>query len=298
MDKQKYWREPDGDITEWEPIVAFIKRENQKCNDWIFRGLPENENRLVSTFDRCLERIENQGIKIKDRWRYEIFLLYEFKRRAHYYLKESGIPKPQDFLEWFSLMRHFGSPSRLLDFTYSFYIALYFAVSASITNKDACVYGVNREWLNKKIYTDLVEKGEFFQSPRVFYKYAMVHPEGTYFERKPFIIPVRPFKSNERIHMQRGLFLCPANVNMTFEENLLRFAASDELKVNIFKIPIRKAIIPNIMNSLREMNLGSETLFPGLSGYASSLGDLFYLPENLWPQEERLKEAARETPEF
>ena len=303
----KYWSElSDFDI---KSISSYVK--SRKLENYIFRGLPENidDNLLETSFDKLIGILACQGIVIsdKDRWKYEGQLLYEFKRRAHYYLKEYGVPGAGNFLEWLSLMRHYGSPSRLLDFTYSFYIALYFAVYRAKKDKDSCIVAINWKWLVEKVEKDLLEnhkrkKNLYFQSPEVFHKYAMVH-----FSKmrpsiirgpRPYIIPVRPYRSNERIHMQQGLFLCPANVNLSFEGNLIdrSFSSGTELKNNIKKIIIPKNLIPEIFLELNKMNIGSETLFTGLSGYAESLIKLLYKPiEPIF--EERLKQSI-ESPEF
>ena len=88
----KYWSElSDFDI---KSISSYVK--SRKLENYIFRGLPENidDNLLETSFDKLIGILACQGIVIsdKDRWKYEGQLLYEFKRRAHYYLKEYGVP--------------------------------------------------------------------------------------------------------------------------------------------------------------------------------------------------------------
>jgi len=41
-------------------------------------------------------------------------------------------------------MQHHGAPTRLLDFTYSFYIAAYFALEES--EKDCAIWALNMKW--------------------------------------------------------------------------------------------------------------------------------------------------------
>ena len=52
-------------------------------------------------------------------------VLDEFPRRASRYFGSNQ--QPADQLEWLSWMQHFGAPTQLLDFTYSPYVAVYFA---------------------------------------------------------------------------------------------------------------------------------------------------------------------------
>jgi hypothetical protein len=133
-----------------------------------------------------------------------------------------------------------------------------------------------------------------FQDRRVFWKFAMRREPKP---PTPFVVPVRPFTSNERIHVQRGLFLCATDVNLEFEENLLGVAKRDELRKHIFKLKIPRDSHPDIMKQLRDMNISCETLYPGLEGFARSLRDLFYLPDWQAP-ERRLRKAISKKPLF
>ncbi len=284
---EKHW----GEISKltWKETLEFVHDElpNQERR-WIFRGLSDYCYGLTSPLDRAFCAA---GIPSEERWKYETTMLYQFKRRAHHYLGADHTPSPEDFLEWFSLMRHYGAPSRLLDFSNSFYVAVYFAISAA-TKKDAGVLCVNHTWLEKQ-GDRLVKRGEFFQDPKVFWKYAMPHPSGK--RRKPFIVPVRPFRSNERIHVQQGLFLCPTDVNTTFIDNLKSVCPNpDEAAKYMLKIRVRREWHADVMRDLRAMNINSETLYPGLSGFAASLKDLLYSEKPL--EVGRLNEAIKRFP--
>ena len=295
---EPYWDEKN-DFEKWPQVLDFIQDARHRAR-WVFRGLSAYDHHLISSLDRAFDDASTgtgQSINAQDRWKYETWMLYQFKRRAHHYLGGSETPKPEDFLEWFSLMRHYEAPCRLLDFSSSFYVATYFAINN--TKTDATVFCVDHTWLVEKC-DSLVTSGEFFQDPQVFWKYAMRHPNASPpdIDRQPFVIPVRPFRSNDRIHVQQGLFLCPANINETFEQNLrVMFSDLNEAKAHIVKIRIKREWHPGIMHSLKEMNIGSETLYPGLGGFAASLRDTLYLLDQVL-EEGRLNDAIRQYPLF
>jgi hypothetical protein len=56
----------------------------------------------------------------------EVLISSEFKAQAHLHLAQSLIPK--DELTWLAQMQHYAVPTRLLDFTYSPFVALYLVV--------------------------------------------------------------------------------------------------------------------------------------------------------------------------
>lgn len=57
-------------------------------------------------------------------------MIKEFKWKFPSYEKKL-IPKDGEFIEWLSIMQHFGAPTRLLDFSQSMYVALFMAMDNS-----------------------------------------------------------------------------------------------------------------------------------------------------------------------
>jgi hypothetical protein len=74
---------------------------------WIFRGQPDTKASLESSIKRL---VLAEGTA---KYSVERFVRREFKRRAHHYLTQ--LPDRLDELAWLALMRHHGTPSRLLD---------------------------------------------------------------------------------------------------------------------------------------------------------------------------------------
>jgi hypothetical protein len=50
-------------------------------------------------------------------------------------------PEPDDDFQWLALMQHHGAPTRLIDFTWSPYVAAFFALERTLT--DGVVWAMN-----------------------------------------------------------------------------------------------------------------------------------------------------------
>ena len=97
--------------------------------NWIYRGQGDASWALSTSLERCFLR---EGIEGDDRAKLERELLREFRRTYHNYA--AHVPEPERLLEWLSLMQHHGAPTRLLDFTFSIYVAAYFAVKLLVNS--------------------------------------------------------------------------------------------------------------------------------------------------------------------
>jgi hypothetical protein len=73
---------------------------------------------------------------------------------------------------------------------------------------------------------------------------------------------------NERLSIQQGLFLCPAQVSVGFEENLQAMSLSG---TRIEKLAFPASLREDILAELNKMNINRASLFPGIDGFAQSL---------------------------
>jgi hypothetical protein len=138
------------DITCSEKLIRCYEK-NVTSGNWIFRG-QERKDGLI--FITSLERAVKQFVAEKNYQsyvqRFEHKLLREFKRKFHLYTSI----QPDGDIEYLALMQHYGAPTRFLDWTYSFFIALYFALEKTIyterkndNNYVECeVWGLNYDW--------------------------------------------------------------------------------------------------------------------------------------------------------
>jgi hypothetical protein len=221
-------------------------------------------------------------------------MLREFKRAA--YLYRNALPAPADYLEWLGLARHYEMPSRLVDFTYTFYVASYYASSGKRNDAHGFVLAINLKKLKQKTEAQIPKwsfsprnkKDWDFHNPVIFREYA--------FRKTPkWVAPVAPSRKNERLLNQRGFFLCPSSIEDTFEVNLeAALSPGNDLKLICLHPNFRTECI----KALREMNIDMRTLYPDLSGFAQSLRDLVHVDIDVtdFRFEEELKRSISASP--
>jgi len=236
---------------------------------YVFRGQTEAEWGLRTTFERAAE-----GIKGKDRETLEQTVITEFQRRVHHYL--SDLPKEENRLEWLALMQHHGCPTRLLDFTRSFWVGLFFAVENA--RSDCALWAVSRRYaeldstalLREDLHPTYVEGAES-EANEILSTLGQRQSEAG-------ILLVEPRRMNERLSIQQGLFLFPKNLQVSFEENLctswgcksLSELAGKRGHMMVVKMVVPEELCLRITYLLSTMNISAATLFPGLDGFGRS----------------------------
>ncbi len=266
-------------IADWEDLARAMdffrclelgKQVSGKAEEWVFRGVGDaaDDTPLNTTLDQVANDF---GIKGEGIARIEIDQLLEFMRRYHLYAVESP-PAKGDTLDWLALMRHYGAPSRLLDFTYSFLVAAYFALGRKEKNPrgQPTIWAISKTWLSREVPT-IVARGNNLAQP---FKRYLKYRDGNgfrevFFKGRPQIVyPVSPFRLNQRLTIQQGLFLCPGDVTKTFDENLKSMPHHEE---NVMRIPIEFGARTDLLMAIYRANMNRATLFPGLDGFALSL---------------------------
>lgn len=293
------------DIGSWNDLIKHGTNyyyDPSRGKQWIFKGkqahtgfkkahqhddleVEESRNqknqRHTSDIVSSLERVAKEfQLPVEDIRIYERESLREFKRRLHHYT--ANVPGPDDTLEWLALMRHHGAPTRLVDFTYSFYVAVFFAVEEDNGDNGYEVWAINADHFKaEKADPDIFNKAEQEfgnmdtsrqygdkSKARLSYvvKYLHKHPRAC-------VHPVNPFRLNERLTIQQGTFLFPGDISQSFEQNLSADVYKEGSRANLlrFKIHIDLNERKNFLKQLNFMNINKATLFPGLDGFSQSL---------------------------
>lgn len=303
----------------WDELVKTYREEcpddkNRRRIQWIFRGQKNNKWHLRTTFERAIidvadddgkprrngdEEKELDGFyktisgKLENKFEIECRLFREFKRKSHHYTDYT--PKEGNLLEWLALMRHYGAPTRLLDFMYSFFAALYFALEEA---EDECaVWAFDSGWIEQK-YKELIYGVK--NKPKTTKKYRLRDEveNAEQIKEKDFsdtfwsnnwgqpvnaVRTANPYRLNKRLVAQRGLFLYPTNINLSFQDNLKNLVGNNtkESQEHLRKFHIKASQSQRnyMLRRLNDMNINRATLFPDLGGFARSMRTLLAFPE-------------------
>lgn len=248
-------------LSKWADIHKFARRE------WLYRGEHRAGRELKTSLQRSCDRHE---IPAANRRQAEEALFREFRRAYHQYAVH--VPNPKAVVEWLSLMQHHGAPTRLLDFSYSLYIAAYFAVERGEGN--CAVWAVRAPWALQES-AELLRKAGKRHVDRMLKRFVEGDEEivQTLFFEPPYVRtawPINAFRLNERLRIQEGAFLIPGDVSTSFENNLQSLPGYDSTD-HVIEIVIPDSQRLVALQNLFEMGLSRTSLFPGLDGFAKSL---------------------------
>ena len=248
-------------FTEWSEFKELAEKSRL---EWIFRGQSNAQWELQTSLERS---------KIVDTFpEFEDELLNDFRKGLKFYLNDESLPETT--LEHFSLLQHFGAPSRLLDFTKSPYIAAYFAFEhADEEIEEVAIWVVNKislfqraaYYFQRKIGVTL-GRSNYTYDDATFASVFEKSKEGDF----NCIFPTEPNNQNQRFYLQQSIFLAQGN---PYEPllNQMDFIKEENLAKTFIKVTLPTSERKRALRDLQKMNINRASLFPGLDGFAKSL---------------------------
>lgn len=248
----------DGDhhVSSWSELQdslfadSWNPRINRHRSSYAFRGLADARYPLSTS----LSRLAGSFTKM------EAHLLRNFRRYAH-----GGLIDGDSAWHWLALAQHHGLPTRLLDWTFSPFVAMHFATAdANLFGVDGVIWAVDYCGVHRHLPTplnqELREEGSDVFTVDMLARRAGSLPEFDCLSEKPFLLFLEPPSMDERIVNQYALFSCTSAPDVEVTKWL-----GDHPGL------WRRMVIPaalkwEVRDKLDQANITERVLFPGLDG--------------------------------
>jgi len=224
----------------------------------VFRGLGRSSNDLSTTLMRLGEGHDDLA-------RMEGHLLRNFRKYAH-----SDAAAGDSVWNWLALAAHHGLPTRLLDWTYSPFVALHFATrDLRCYDEDATVWCVSHRGTNallpEALKDALASQGSDAFTVDMLSRCAAGLEDLEHLSDEPFVLFLEPPSIDARIVNQFALFSLvstpdlPMDMWLTERPHLSR------------RILIPAELKWEIRDKLDQAGITERVLFPGLDGLTAWL---------------------------
>ncbi len=269
-------------------------------NGWLFRGQQDSNWTLKTSFERL---VHNKPIK-KDFFELEMGMIRDFRRKIKEFAPQLVSLQEDDYYEGLANMQHYGCSTRFLDVTFSFFTAMYFAIShidfASANEKDGkksfAIWCFNRMWIEKEYKNHLPKDIQcMYQNIDPFGKDVRIQKEvlnhvptvkeqhGDYANECLAVINMTPYYLNKRLIHQKGSFLMPTNPYVPFEQNLfsmVKNGTDDIFRILKITVPYNNKSLTYMLKFLDEMNNNGNVLFDSAEGMCESINFKTRLPND------------------
>jgi hypothetical protein len=199
-------------------------------------------------------------------------------RNFRKYANRNDVPYDSTW-NWLALAQHHGLPTRLLDWTYSPYVALHFATTTLQSyDVDAVVWAIDyvraHELLPATLRDVLEDEGANVFTAEMLDRVARRRAElDLLAEDEDFVLFLEPPSLDQRIVAQYALFSLMSGAEASLDEWCDRHTDL-----------VRRLVIPaelkwEVRDKLDQANVTERVLFPGLDGLTAWLRR-YYLPRN------------------
>lgn len=258
------------ELVEFGNDLTNLSTLNSQRLTLFFRGQGDSNWRLQPKLYRLIK-----GISKEWALRYEFDSIGYFKQQAHLFLNPSLIPKDDNIGKWLALMQQYSAPTRMLDWTTSFYVAFYFAVTDEPLNKPGAVWFFDSNGLQKWMgrYENLSEEEveEISSCEEKFVEFGINKAQQN----------IEMYESDiktERMIPQQSIFTFCHSLFCDHADPIGN-ALWDLSKQGEEIFPLTKIIVsPEAKKQLRihlnKLNLTASTLFPGIDGIGRAISEI------------------------
>jgi hypothetical protein len=230
-------------------------------SNFVFRGAPRASHALETS-------LQTGGFEAKERHLLTSFRKYALRSPVH-----------GDWVwNWLSLAKHHGLPTRLLDWSYSPFVAMHFATSdMKHFDEDGVIWCVDyrktNELLPKALRRMVTEQDFNIFTTELVNGVATTLDEFDALSKDDFVLFFEPPSLDERIVNQFALFSLPSSPRMSLQTLLERVESAHR------RVIIPKELKWEIRDKLDQANITERVLFPGLDGLSAWLKRYFTIRE-------------------
>ena len=222
---------------------------NRFRSSYVYRGLEDKSYDLSTSLNRLGES------------HLERHLLRNFRKYSQ--LDDDN----RSIWNWLALAQHHGLPTRLLDWTYSPFVALHFATSDFTRfDLDGAIWAINYvdsiRYLPDQLKKIIEEEGSHIFTAEMLDRATGSMDTLQNFRRENFAVFLEPPSIDQRIVNQYAVFSMMADPDKTIDKWLVK------REVKHFQILIPAKLKWEIRDKLDQSNINERVLFPGLDGLA------------------------------
>jgi hypothetical protein len=229
-----------GRIASWEDVSSLVEHFSfHRDVPWLFRGVSSTEYDLIPLVGRPGWRKPDKREKGPQRRRLsyskkdELAVFAMFRNTAIAFLDQ----QPTSPMEWLAVARHYGVPTRFLDWSEKFLVAVWFAANGYLEGHEEAEPGVWVVWDMKSVSKEDLSHPFNVRAPRIY--------------RPPHIVP--RFSSQGSVLSIQGDPTKPLSVR------------------NRFLIPVeRKSCFP-LLKRLDDCGLNFATVYSDIEGLGKYL---------------------------
>lgn len=244
-------------VVAWNNFLQDVERARkqlafQSDEGCFYRGHSDDKYNLTPSLLRNTNGRALRGQKLKD---IECDLFFEFRSRA----KSLHL---QGYDDWDILfaMRHYGLPTRILDWTDIFGIALFFAIDSFLEGKQPCIWMLNPYRLNRQSwgFRDIIAPEYLLKEGWTLGDYLQAGRPWEWDEP----VAIFPDQKIDRMYSQSGWFTIHGNKHKPLD---VQVASASKC----VKLPIKA--IPEAKRFLTLAGISPRIVYPDLEGLAEDL---------------------------